>query len=82
MSQHPSLKVDSAGKKHRNVLKRYERIRKLQEDEKWDAEKDSVYGLPKVKSQKVKTKGGKSAKTEEEKASEAQRAEGAETEQA
>ncbi|MFC1809443.1 small basic protein [Candidatus Omnitrophota bacterium] len=65
MSQHPSLRVKSAGKKHRNVLKRYERIKKLQEEEKWDESKDSVYNLPKVKSQKLKAKSGKSEKQEE-----------------
>ncbi|MBN1493958.1 MAG: small basic protein [Candidatus Omnitrophica bacterium] len=64
MSQHPSLRVKAAGKKHRNVLKRYERIKKLQESEKWAPDKNSVFNLPKVKSQKLKAK-GKSAKQEE-----------------
>lgn len=55
MSQHPSLRVDSVGVKHRNVLKRGERIKKLSQDEKWNPEK-SAFGLPKVKSIKVKVK--------------------------
>jgi small basic protein (TIGR04137 family) len=59
MSQHRSLHVDSIGTKHRNVLKRYERISKLQKDEKW-TEGRTVYGLPKVKSQKLKVKKVKS----------------------
>lgn len=62
MSQHPSLRIKSAGSKHRNVLKRYERIKKLAESEKWDPEKDSVFNLPKVKSQKMKAKSTKAAK--------------------
>ena len=61
MSQHPSLRIDSVGAKHRNVLKRLERIKKLQEEEKWK-EGNSALGLPKVKSMKIKVK-----KTKEEK---------------
>lgn len=56
MSQHPSLRIDSVGVKHRNVLKRNEKIKKLQADGKWDAETHSPYRLPKVKSIKVKVK--------------------------
>jgi len=55
MSQHPSLRVDSVGVKHRNVLKRIERIKKLREEGKWEGER-SILGLPKVKSIKVKVK--------------------------
>ena len=55
MSQHPSLREDSVGAKHRNVLKRFERIKKLQEQNKWQ-ERTSVFGLPKVKSMKIKVK--------------------------
>lgn len=64
MSQHPSLRVDSVGARHRNVLKRFERIKKLQEQNKWQ-DRLSVFGLPKVKSMKVKVKKVKEAKTEE-----------------
>ncbi len=70
MSQHPSLRIKSAGSKHRNVLKRYERIKKLEESEKWDPEKDSVFNLPKVKSQKMKAKSAKAAKEGEGEAAE------------
>lgn len=55
MSQHPTLRVDSVGAKHRNVLKRYERIQKLQEENKWQ-ERASAFNLPKVKSMKIKVK--------------------------
>ncbi|OQA57410.1 MAG: hypothetical protein BWY42_00543 [Candidatus Omnitrophica bacterium ADurb.Bin277] len=55
MSQHPSLRFDSVGAKHRNVLKRFERVKKLQEGGKWN-DRASVYNLPKVKSLKIKVK--------------------------
>jgi small basic protein (TIGR04137 family) len=55
MSQHVSLRVDSVGKKHRNVLKRLERVKKLQSEDKWK-DRGSVFGLPKVKSIKVKVR--------------------------
>lgn len=55
MSQHPSLRVGSVGVRHRNVLKRFERLKRLMEDNKWDETK-SVFALPKVKSQKIKVK--------------------------
>ena len=62
MSQHPSLRSDSVGAKHRNVFKRLERVKKLQEMGKW-SESSTAYNLPKVKSQKVKMK--KEAKVKE-----------------
>lgn len=55
MSQHSSLKSSSVDKKHRNVLKRYERIRLLKEGEKWN-DRETVYKLPKVKLIKLKVK--------------------------
>jgi small basic protein (TIGR04137 family) len=55
MSQHRSLRIDKVGSRHRNVLKRYERIEKLKVEERWK-EGAPVYGLPKVKSQKMKVK--------------------------
>ncbi len=64
MSQHTSLKVASVGKKHRNVLKRYERIKRLKETEKWGG-RQSAYGLPKIKSMKIKVRKAKSEKAEE-----------------
>lgn len=60
MSQHASLRMDSVGKKHRNVLKRFERIKKLQEGGKWN-DRASVYNLPKIKSMKIKVKKVKEA---------------------
>lgn len=63
MSQHPSLRFDSVGTKHRNVFKRFERVKKLQEMGKWN-EKSSIYNLPKVKSLKIKMKKIKEAKAE------------------
>ena len=48
MSQHPSLKISKAGKKHRTVLKRYEKFFKLKE--KGVLKDDSsVFGMPKLK---------------------------------
>jgi len=47
MSQHPSFGGKGKIKAKRNVLKRYERIRYLQEKGKWK-EGDSVLGLPKT----------------------------------
>ena len=63
MSQHPTLKIDSVGAKHRNVLNRTERIKKMQEQNKWQ-ERTSVYNLPKVKSMKIKVKKTKEAPAE------------------
>lgn len=55
MSQHPSLRFDSVSVKHRNVLKRFERIKIMKEQGKWEG-RQSVYGLPKIKSLKIKVK--------------------------
>lgn len=63
MSQHPSLKVDSVGAKHRNVLTRLERVKKLQEQNKWQ-DRATAYNLPKVKSMKIKVKKVKEAPAE------------------
>ncbi|MCX5667842.1 MAG: small basic protein [Candidatus Omnitrophica bacterium] len=64
MSQHPSLRSSDKDKKHRSVLKRYERIKTLQDKEKWDEKKDSVFGLPKVKVTRFKIKKEKAAAAE------------------
>ena len=53
MSIHSSLRSGGKGKKHRSVLKRYERLKILKEKNLWGAEK-SVLGIPKVKMQKIK----------------------------
>ena len=63
MSQHPSLREDSVGAKHRNVLKRFERIKKLQEENKWQ-DRVTVYNLPKIKSMKIKVKKAKGVAAE------------------
>jgi small basic protein (TIGR04137 family) len=53
MSMHPSLKATEKGKKARSVLKRIERIKSMIDKEKWQ-EGDAVYGLPKIKTVKIK----------------------------
>ena len=63
MSQHTSLRIDPTRTKHRNVLKRHERIQRLKELEKWGS-RASAFGLPKVKSLKVKMKKIKAEKAE------------------
>ena len=64
MSQHSSLRVDSVGVKHRNVLKRFERLNKMQEANR-TLKNDSVFGLPKIKSMKIKVKKGGGAEKAE-----------------
>lgn len=63
MSQHPSLRSSGKDKAHRSVLKRYERIKLLKEKEEW-TDKESVYGLPKVKIVKYKVKKEKAVAVE------------------
>ena len=64
MSQHPSLRSSDKDKQQRSVLKRYERIKTLQDKEKWDEKKDSVFGLPKVKVTRFRIKKEKAAAVE------------------
>jgi small basic protein (TIGR04137 family) len=66
MSLHSSLKRSSSAGKHRNVLKREERLEKLTDEERWDSEGDSIYGLPKVRSIKMRVKKKPKKKAEEE----------------
>ncbi len=47
MSIDRSLKIKGALSRHRNVLKRAERIEKLKDEERW-SEGESLLGLPKV----------------------------------
>lgn len=63
MSQHPTLKVDKVGVKHRNVLTRLERVKKMQGENQW-GERASIYNLPKIKSMKIKVKKTKEAPAE------------------
>ena len=55
MSIHPSLTISEKDKKARSVLKRIERIRMMQEKGDWK-QGDAVYGLPKIKSLRIKIK--------------------------
>ena len=55
MSIHPSLTISEKDKKTRSVLKRIERIRQMQEKGNWK-QGDAVYGLPKIKSLRIKIK--------------------------
>lgn len=55
MSIHPSLTVSEKDKLARSVLKRTERIRQMQEKGRWK-QGDAVYGLPKIKTLKIKIK--------------------------
>jgi len=64
MAQHPSLRSKEKGKQHRSVLKRYERVKELEEKEKWK-KGDSVFGLLKLKILKFKLKKEKAAPAEE-----------------
>lgn len=63
MSLHKSLRGKSGLVRHRNVLNRYERMLKLQEEERW-TESSSVLGMPKVRSIKMKRK-AKGKKTDD-----------------
>lgn len=60
-----SLKIKVGGNKTRNVLKRNERISKLISNARWQ-EGDPVYGMPKVRVEKISLKKKKKVKTEEE----------------
>ena len=59
MSIHSSLRSSGKGKKHRSVLKRYERLKVLKDKGLWGDAK-SVLGIPKVKMQKIKVRKEKS----------------------
>lgn len=63
MSIHSSLRSRSGSRRHRSVLKRYERLKVLQEKGLWD-EKKSVLGIPKVKMQRIRVKKEKAASPE------------------
>ncbi len=62
MSLHKSLVSKAALKRHRNVLSRAERVKRLVDEETWQ-EGRSVFSLPKVKIRRVKA-GGKQKKVE------------------
>lgn len=55
MSIHPSLNASAQNKKQKSVLKRSERLRTMLEKGSWH-EGDSVFGLPKIKTVRIKIK--------------------------
>jgi len=63
MSIHPSLKSTQKIKKQRSVLKRTERLRVMMEKDQWK-EGDDVFGLPKIKTIRIKIKKEKAEKVE------------------
>ena len=63
MSVHPSLALSEKDKKQRSVLKRIERLRMMMEKGLWK-EGDKVYGLPKIKTVRIKIKKEKVEKVE------------------
>lgn len=60
MSIHPSLTASEKDKKSRSVLKRTERLKKMIEKELWK-EGQSIFGLPKLKTTRLKIKKEKAA---------------------
>ncbi len=63
MSIHPSLSSSDKDKKARSVLKRSERLRIMLDKGQWK-EGDDVFGLPKIKTIKLKFKKEKAEKVE------------------
>jgi small basic protein (TIGR04137 family) len=63
MSIHPSLSSSQKDKKPRSVLKRIERLKIMQEKNQWK-ETDDVFGLPKIKTLKIKIKKEKAKEAE------------------
>jgi small basic protein (TIGR04137 family) len=55
MSMHPSLKFSEKESKQRSVMKRIERIKHMIEKNEWK-EGDNIFGLPKIKSVRIKIK--------------------------
>jgi len=60
MSIHPSLSISDKDKKPRSVLKRTERLKTMLEKNQWK-EGDNVFGLPKIKTVRIKIKKEKAA---------------------
>jgi len=61
MSMHRSLKTHPFENRHRSVRKRYERLRSLKLQHKWDEEHNKIFALPKEKRLKHKEKKEKEA---------------------
>lgn len=55
MSIHPSLRSAGKGAKQQTVLKRTERLNSMIEKKQWK-EGDNVFGLPKIKTIRIKIK--------------------------
>lgn len=55
MSLHPSLRISDKDKKQRSVLKRTERLKKMIEKKQWK-DGNTVFGLPKLKTVRMKVK--------------------------
>ena len=72
-----SLKIRTGMIRNRNVLTRAERIEKLAAADRW-SEGNPVFGLPKVRVQKISLKKKKKAKKAEEEGAEAAAGEGTE----
>ena len=64
MSIHPSLAISEKDKKQRSVLKRSERLKSMAEKNNWK-EGDNVFGLPKIKTLRIKVKKEKVEKAAE-----------------
>lgn len=61
MSIHPSLTISDKDKKQRSVLKRTERLKTMMDKGQWK-EGNNVYGLPKIKTLRIKIKKEKAEK--------------------
>lgn len=64
MSIHPSLRSSDKTKKQRSVLNRTERLKSMFEKKTWK-EGDDVFGLPKIKTVRIKIKKEKVEKAAE-----------------
>ena len=81
MSIHPSLSSSDKDKKQRSVLKRTERLRIMLEKNQWK-EGEGVFGLPKIKTVRIKIKKEKAEKAAETIAAEGAAPAAAETKEA
>ncbi len=63
MSIHPSLNLSDKSNKQRSVLKRIERLKIMAEKNDWK-EGEEVFGLPKIKTVRIKIKKEKAEKAE------------------
>ena len=66
MSIHKSLVTKGRLRRHRNVLSRLERVLKLEEEEQWAEDDNSVFALPKVRVARLKKSHAKKKEAKEE----------------